>query len=190
MYGASRGSRDQVSTMVNWSLSVTDPDSVLHVLLRAFSPTDFTDGARAPLLLDTAARDPRIRLTMRPYPTDEEVVRAGLASDALLLPYLWGSHSGQLELAFDLNLLPVCSLTGHLREQYERHQGLVDEPEWFDWSQGHPNLFGEKFLSALEEAAARLDAGPRRLDPAFLDYRAHEHQEILGQYGRLYGGDR
>lgn len=189
MFGASRASRDQLSTLANWSLGITDPDSTLYVLLRAFSPADFADGGRAPLLLETAGRDPRISLTMRPYPTDEEVVNAGLASDALLLPYLWGSHSGQLELAFDLNLLPICSLTGHLREQYEQHQGLVEEPEWFDWSQGHPNLFGEKFLSALEEATARLASKPRHLDREFLDYRAQEHQAVLQQYGRVYGGD-
>ncbi|MEU0626668.1 hypothetical protein [Streptomyces sp. NPDC005989] len=190
MFGASRASRDQLSTLANWSLGITNPDSTLHVLLRAFSPADFADGGRAPLLLETARRDPRISLTMRPYPTDQEVVEAGLASDALLLPYLWGSHSGQLELAFDLNLLPVCSLTGHLTEQYEQHKGLVEEPEWFDWSQGHPNLFGEKFLTALENAAARLDSGPRRLDREFLDHRAQEHQVILRQYARVYGGDR
>lgn len=190
MFGASRASRDQLSTTGNWSLGITDPHSTLHVLLRAFSPADFADGGRAPLLLETAGRDPRIRLTMRPYPTDEEVVRAGLASDSLLLPYLWGSHSGQLELAFDLNLLPVCSLTGHLHEQYEQHKGLVEEPEWFDWSRGHPNLFGEKFLTALEKAAARLDSSPRRLDREFLDYRVQEHKAILDAYARVYGGDQ
>ena len=191
MFGASRASRDQVSAMANWSLGITDPGSSLHVLLRAFSPIDFVEiGGRAPLLLETARQDPRIRLTMRPYPTDDEVLGAGLASDVLLLPYLWGSHSGQLELAFDLNLLPVCSLTGHLPEQYDLHKGLVEEPEWFDWSQGHPNLFGEKFLTALENAAARLDSGPRRLDREFLDYRTQEHRTILQQYARMYRGDR
>lgn len=190
MFGASRASRDQLSTVANWSLGITDPHSALHVLLRAFSPADFADGGRAPLLLELAGRDPRIRLTMRPYPSDEEVVTAGLAADALLLPYLWGSHSGQLELAFDLNLLAVCSLTGHLHEQYEQHKGRVEEPEWFDWSQGHPNLFGEKFLTALEGATARLRSGIRLLDRDFLDYRAEEHRTILDAYSRVYGGDR
>ncbi|MFH9654955.1 hypothetical protein ACH4MT_29095 [Streptomyces anulatus] len=187
MFGASRASRDQLSTMANWSLGTTDPHGTLQLLLRPFSPADFTEGGRAPLLLETARRDPRIRLTMRPYPTDEEVAQAGLASDALLLPYLWGSHSGQLELAFDLNLLPVCSLTGHLPEQYERHKGMVEEPEWFDWSHGHPNLFGEKFLTALENATARLSPGPRLLDRDFLEYRAHEHRTILDDYALVYG---
>ncbi|MFI7290000.1 hypothetical protein ACIBRY_25625 [Streptomyces anulatus] len=187
MFGASRASRDQLSTMANWSLGTTDPRGTLQLLLRAFSPADFAEGGRAPLLLETARRDPRIRLTMRPYPTDEEVAQAGLASDALLLPYLWGSHSGQLELAFDLNLLPVCSRTGHLPEQYERHKGMVEEPEWFDWSHGHPNLFGEKFLTALENATARLSPGSRLLDRDFLEYRAHEHKTILDDYALVYG---
>ncbi|MFE9486492.1 hypothetical protein ACFYNF_08655 [Streptomyces sp. NPDC006641] len=187
MFGASRASRDQLSTMANWSLGTTDPRGTLHLLLRAFSPADFAEGGRAPLLLETARRDPRIRLTMRPYPTDEEVTKAGLAADALLLPYLWGSHSGQLELAFDLNLLPVCSLTGHLPEQYQQHKGMVEEPEWFDWSHGHPNLFGEKFLAALEHATARLGSGKRPLDRGFLEYRAHEHATILDDYAHVYG---
>ena len=190
MFGASRASRDQLSTMANWSLGTPDPRSTLHVLLRAFSPADFAEGGRAPLLLETARRDPRIRLSMRPYPTDEEVAQAGLASDALLLPYLWGSHSGQLELAFDLNLLPVCSLTGHLPEQYEWHNGMVEEPEWFDWSHGHPNLFGEKFLAALQRATARLGSGTRPLDRDFLEYRAHEHKTILDDYAHVYGSSQ
>ncbi|MFI5808570.1 hypothetical protein [Streptomyces sp. NPDC051561] len=190
MYGAARHSRDQISPVINWSLGTPDPGATLQLLLRAFSPADFTTESRTPLLLETARQDPRIRLTMRPYPTDDDVINAGLASDVLLLPYLWGSHSGQLELAFDLNLLPVCSRTGHLPEQHRQHQGLIPEPEWFDWSTGHPNLYGERFLTAVENATARLADTPRHLDPAFLDYRIQEHKTILTAYAQVYGGDR
>ncbi|MCB5163578.1 hypothetical protein LG634_01790 [Streptomyces bambusae] len=191
MYGASRASRDQLSPVINWSLGVTDPRSTLRLLLRAFSPVDFAPDSRIPLLLETARHDPRIRLSMRPYPSDDDVVDAGLAADVLLLPYLWGSHSGQLELAFDLNLLPVCSRTGHLPEQYRHHQGLVSEPEWFDWSTGHPNLFGERFLTAVENATARMASSTSRgLDRTFLDYRAQEHKSVIDAYAQIYGGDR
>ncbi|EST27059.1 hypothetical protein M877_17455 [Streptomyces niveus NCIMB 11891] len=190
MFGASRPSRDQLSPVINWSLGVTDPSSTLQLLLRAFSPADFTPGSPVPLLLETARHDPRIRLSMRPYPTDNEITNAGLASDILLLPYLWGSHSGQLELAFDLNLLPVCSHTGHLPEQYRQHEQLVAEPEWFDWSTGHPNLFGERFLAAVENASSRAAFVGRRLDRTFLDHRAQEHKAILAAYTEVYGGGR
>ncbi|MCX4675577.1 hypothetical protein OG413_09690 [Streptomyces sp. NBC_01433] len=190
MFGATRPSRDQLSPVINWSLGVTDPASTLQLLLRAFSPADFTPNSPVPLLLETVRHDPRIRLSMRPYPTDDEVTDAGLASDVLLLPYLWGSHSGQLELAFDLNLIPVCSRTGHLPEQYRRHEQLVAEPEWFDWSTGHPNLYGERFLAAVENARARAGSGPRRLDRTFLDHRIQEHKAILAAHAEVYGGDR
>ncbi|WP_434593161.1 hypothetical protein [Streptomyces sp. A5-4] len=190
MFGASRPSRDQLSPVVNWSLGTIDPDSSLLLLLRAFSPADFTPGSPVPLLLETARHDSRIRLSMRPYPTDDDVTDAGLASDILLLPYLWGSHSGQLELAFDLNLLPVCSRTGHLSEQYRQHEQLVAEPEWFDWTTGHPNLFGERFLAAVENARSRAGSIPRPLDRAFLDHRAQEHKAILAAYAEVYGAGR
>lgn len=196
LYGATRASRDQLAPVINWSLATTNPAHTLHLLLRAASPADFNRTVPSPLpvIADTARRDPRVRVTMRPYPTDAEVVEAALASDLLLLPYLWGSHSGQLELAFDLGLIPVCSRVGHLPEQHRLHQQhgqAIPEPEWFDWSTGHPNLFGERFLTALESATARAAATPRRLDHDFLDYRAQEHQQVLTAHRALYeGGNR
>jgi hypothetical protein len=124
---------------------------------------------------------------MRAYPTDDEVVAAGLSADALLLPYLFGSHSGQLELAFDLNLLPVCSSVGYLEDQYDVHKGFVPEPIWFDWTDGHPFLFGEKFVAALEVAHVRvrhtLGRGPSN---DFLEYRREEHAEFLAAHRAVY----
>lgn len=39
------------------------------------------------------------------------------ASDVLLLPYRWGTHSGLLELATDLGTMAIVSDVGHLAEQ-------------------------------------------------------------------------
>ncbi len=115
LYGALRPNRDHLSTIANWSLSIADPTARLNLLLRALSPADF-DRHDVPALLAIVKSDPRIQTSMRAYPSDHEVVTAGLQADALLLPYLFGSHSGQLELAFDLNLLPVCSSVGYLKD--------------------------------------------------------------------------
>lgn len=189
LFGATRPNRDQLSTVVNWSLAATNPDDRLHLLLRGLSPAHFRDPtSQVPQLLDAIRSDQRITTTMRSYPTDDEVIAAGLAADALLLPYLWGSHSGQLELAFDLNLLPICSSVGYLLEQVEQHKGLVAEPEWFDWSTGNPYLFGERFIGALERASLRSREADRKLDPQFLEYRREEHREILDSYLHVYEG--
>jgi hypothetical protein len=186
LYGALRPNRDYLSTIANWSLSITDPAARLNVLLRALSPSDF-DRHDVPALLTIMKSDKRIKAAMRAYPTDDEVATAGMNSDALLLPYLFGSHSGQLELAFDLNLLPVCSSIGYLKDQYHIHKGLVGEPVWFDWSEGHPFLFGEKFVAVLELVHTRLLNSPRR-DPSkeFLEYRRHEHERFLDAHNIIY----
>jgi hypothetical protein len=186
LYGALRPNRDHLSTIANWSLSVTDPAARLNLLLRALSPADF-DRHDVPALLAIIKSDARIEAAMRAYPSDAEVVTAGLDADALLLPYLYGSHSGQLELGFDLNLLPVCSSVGYLKDQYDVHKGLVVEPIWFDWAEGHPFLYGEKFVAALEVAHVRLRNTSRR-GPSkdFLEYRREEHRLFLGAHRAVY----
>lgn len=186
MYGALRASRDHLSTIANWSLSVTDPAARLTLLLRAISPADF-QRHDVPALLALIKSEKRIQTTMRAYPSDAEIAAAGLRADALLLPYLYGSHSGQLELAFDLNLLPVCSAVGYLKDQYRLHDGLVTEPVWFDWSDGHPFLFGEQFVAALETAHTRLRGTPRQGPSAeFLEYRRQEHARFLDAHHSVY----
>jgi len=68
-----------------------------------------------------------------------------------------------------------------------RAQGLVGEPIWFDWTEGHPFLFGEKFVAALEVAHVRLRNTSRR-GPGkdFLEYRADEHTHFLDAHHRVY----
>ncbi len=124
---------------------------------------------------------------MGSYPSDAAVVVAAIRSDALLLPYSHGSHSGQLELAFDLNMVAVCASVGHLREQALVHGSRVIEPIWFDWSDGRDFLYGERFVAALEAAARRLVAGPRRgPSKEFLDYRREEHAVFLAEHRETY----
>ena len=186
LYGALRKNRDHLSTIANWSLSITNRAARLNLLLRALSPADF-DRHDVPALLAITKSDPRIHATMRAYPSDQEIVTAGLQADALLLPYLFGSHSGQLELAFDLNLTPVCSSIGFFKDQHRIHKELVREPIWFDWAEGHPFLFGEKFVAALETAHTRLTHSPRRNpSPEFLDYRREEHRHFLAAHSEIY----
>jgi hypothetical protein len=190
LYGSIRPNRDHISTIVNWSLGLRGEDSRLRLMLRAFSPADFSDGKRQIVdLVTIASADPRIEVVMRPYPTDAEIAEAALESDALLMPYLWGSHSGQLELAFDLNMLAVCSDVGFTRDQVQLHGGRVADPIWFDWTTGLPFLFGERFFAALESARAQLaERGPQLLDRDFLEYRREEHREILASYEAVYQG--
>lgn len=190
MYGALRANRDHRSTIANWSLSIAEPVARLNLLLRPFNPADF-ERHDIPTLLTMIRSDRRITAAMRGYISDSDVLTAGLQADALLLPYLFGSHSGQLEFAFDLGLVPVCSAVGYFRDQYRMHDGLVEEPIWFEWNDSQPLLygarFGEQFVTALEKAHQLLrrcaSPGP---NPHFLEYRRHEHGLFLAAHRAIY----
>jgi hypothetical protein len=186
LYGALRPNRDYLATIANWSLSIIDPNARLNLLLRGLSPIDF-DRHNVPALLALARSDPRVQTSMRGYHSDRDVISAGLQADALIMPYLFGSHSGQLELAFDLNLVAICSSVGYVQDQYRVHKGLVSEPIWFDWGEGHPFLFGEKFVAALEVAHRRLTSTTRRgPNPDFLEYRREEYRRFLDDHAGIY----
>lgn len=47
----------------------------------------------------------------------EELTRHLIGADALLLPYLWGTHSGMVELATDLAIPVIAGDVGYLGEQ-------------------------------------------------------------------------
>ncbi|MFH8802188.1 hypothetical protein ACH4F6_21700 [Streptomyces sp. NPDC017936] len=188
LFGSLRENRDIATVLYNWRFGRAQRDTSLSVLLRAPGPVNLRqERERWDLLGRTAAADPRLRVDVLPFPSDDDVVEAALGCDALILPYLWGSHSGQLELAFDLGLTPVASAVGHLREQYRRHAGVLDEPIWFDWSDGDEYAYGARFLAALDEAAARLRAGRRpRRAREFAEHRALEHEAVLAGHEEVY----
>ena len=57
--------------------------------------------------------------------TLSELCRTLVAVDALVLPYRWGTHSGLLELAADLDVPVIAADVGYLREQ---GHGVFYEP--------------------------------------------------------------
>ncbi|WP_327110494.1 hypothetical protein OHB12_22220 [Nocardia sp. NBC_01730] len=186
MYGALRPNRDLLAAVSNWTLSEPNPNAKLDLLLRPFSPADFARHD-IPALLSVLQVDQRIRASIQSYRSDSVIAEAGLDADVLLLPYLYGSHSGQLEFAFDLNLIPMCANVGHLKQQYSIHSERVDEPVWFDWGDGRTFQYGERFVRALEEVRERLaDTRMPGPDRTFLDYRRDEHSLFLERHRAIY----
>ncbi|MER7604718.1 hypothetical protein [Nocardioides sp. NPDC127503] len=193
MYGALRPNRDYLSTLVNWALH-TGAEDRLHLLMRGLSQAHMADpGQHAMDVARTAMTCPRIEVTMRGYPSDDDIINAGRQADVLVMPYRWGTHSGQLELAFDLGLLPLSSDVGCLRDQHAAHlrSGLVEEPEWFDWTNGNPYEFGERFVASLENTRDRIGGSRTRADRrAWADYRRAEHAATLAVHAEAYQAGR
>lgn len=189
IYGSLRRNRDVELVLACWRFARRLADTTLHLLLRAPSRASLAEDAEVWRAIREHAADPRLRVDVLPFPTDDDVNEAMADADCLLLPYRWASHSGQLEHAFDLGVLPVAARTGYLPEQVSLHHGLVPEPVWFDWSDEAPFDHGARLLEAIQTAHAAIQDGWQGQNTEkFADYRHREHVEVMAAYRTLYEG--
>ncbi|MPZ81977.1 MAG: hypothetical protein GEV28_16930 [Actinophytocola sp.] len=189
LYGSLRANRDIETVLHCWRFDRQLANTTIHLLLRAPSRASLDAEAVAwRAILDHAA-DPRLLVDVRPFPTDAEVNQAVREADCLLLPYRWASHSGQLEHAYDLGALPVAARTGFLPDQVVHHRDRVNEPVWFDWSDGSTYEYGARLLTAMRKAHHEIQDGWRPHDSvSFSRYRTEEHEDIMADYREIYDG--
>lgn len=187
IYGSLRRNRDVELVLACWRFARHLAETTLHLLLRAPSRVSLAEDAEVWRAIREHAADPRLRVDVLPFPTDDEVNAAAAGADCLLLPYRWVSHSGQLEHALDLGVLPVATRAGFLPDQVALHQGLVNEPVWFDWSDRAPFEHGARLMEAMQIAHAAIQSGWQACEnEGFADHRRTEHAEILAAYHTLY----
>lgn len=187
IYGSLRPNRDVELVLACWRFARDLAETRLHLLLRAPSRASLAEDADVWRAIREHAADPRLRVDVLPFPSDDEVDVAVAGADCLLLPYRWASHSGQLEHALDLGVLPVAARTGYLPDQVALHGGLVAEPVWFDWSDGAPFEHGARLLEAMQAAHTVIQDGWQPHDAgAFADHRCREHAEVVAAYRALY----
>lgn len=191
IYGSLRRNRDVELVLACWRFARHLAETTLHLLLRAPSRINLAEDAQAWRAIREHAADPRLRVDVLPFPTDAEVHEAVAGTNCLLLPYRWASHSGQLEHALDLGVLPVATRTGYLPDQVALHHGLVTEPVWFDWSSDAPFDHGARLLEAMQSAHAAIQGGWRSHDAEkFAEHRRREHTKVVTAYRALYEGGR
>lgn len=189
IYGSLRRNRDVELVLACWRFARHLAETTMHLLLRAPSRASLADDSDVWRAIREHAADPRLRVDVLPFPTDAEVNTAMAAVDCLLLPYRWASHSGQLEHAFDLGVLPVAAQIGYLPDQVALHHSLVPEPVWFDWSDDAPFDQGARLLEAMQAAHKAIQDGWQARDvEKFADHRRCEHTDVMAAYRTLYEG--
>lgn len=187
IYGSLRRNRDVELVLACWRFAHALTDTTLHLLLRAPSRASLAEDSEVWRAVREHAADPRLRVDVRPFPTDAEVSEAVAAADCLLLPYRWASHSGQLEHALDLGVLPVAARTGYLPDQVALHHGLASEPVWFDWSDNAKFDHGARLLEAMQSAHGAIQSGWQAHDTEkFADHRRREHTDVVAAFRALY----
>jgi beta-1,4-mannosyltransferase len=101
-----------------------------------------------------------------PLPLDD-LCAALVRSDALVLPYRWGTHSGLVELAADLGVTVLAADVGHLAEQV-------------------PLVACRPGVDGLAAGIRRLLAGDLPAVPP-IEERARALETFRSGHARLYG---
>ncbi|MGV1767982.1 glycosyltransferase [Rhizobium rhizogenes] len=187
IYGSLRRNRDVSLVLHCWRFARNLKDTTLHLVLRAPSRASLADDAEVWQTIQQHSSDPRLEISVLPYPTDSEINCAMRNADCLLLPYRWSNHSGQIEHAFDFGLLPIATNVGYLPDQVKLHGSLVNEPIWVDWFPYAPYDHGAQLLDAMERAHKQIQSG--WIAPnvnSFWKHRAREHRSIVDGYHKLY----
>ena len=92
-------------------------------------------------LLETARRTPHVQVNVHEFYTDEQLWEYLRGLDLSVLAYRFGTHSGWLELCYDLGTHVLAPSVGFYHEQ---HPGVLR----FDWDRdGQPNV--EQIRDAL-----------------------------------------
>src|SRR3989344_3442519 len=88
------------------------------------------------------SNNPRVVNISLPFIESDVLTEAFLKSHAVILPYLWGTHSGQVELAKDCGCHIVSSNVGFFSEQWP-------DIETWDISDGKFEEFPKRYTNAL-----------------------------------------
>lgn len=191
LYGSFRHNRDILGFAQAWFSALKETDAQLNVLLRTSDEVLVTDPQlRVEETLTFLRSNPqRMRVLLAPSFTNEYIIRFLSLNDILAMPYLWGTHSGQLEMAFDLQLLPLITQVGFFSEQWQWIQSYVPEPNWFhcsDFSSGNIQM-QETIKEVQMRARERFSY---KSSSEWKSYRLWEHQQLIQAHYQLYSGAR
>lgn len=189
LFGSLRANRATFVTVANWLLAIDPSVARLNLLLRPLGPDDpETERSEARTVLALLQHNTEnINAVITSIPDDDALASFLTTSDVLIMPYTRGTHSGQLELAFDLGMVPLITTAGFYADQWEYARAHVQEPVWVDWADGARHLYGSRLVDAFSTAIKQVHA--RNTRPTADSFKAHrltEHNLILAAYRDLY----
>ena len=131
-------------------LGMKNKNAELRMLTRGISEIEFNANADARETIRVVRSSDNVDLRLIPFPSDNEIADFVQNSDIVLMPYKWGTHSGQLELAFDLGLPTVITDVGFYRDQYSMvPSAQVIKPIWVNWTDSNEYQYGSRLLEGI-----------------------------------------
>ncbi len=191
IHGGFRPNKRLFDAVMNFAASPVLRGTELAILTRAVSSKEYwlNDDLRAVLGIALGAEN--IDLALRPVTDDTSLARFVLGSDAVILPYAWGSHSGQIELAADLGVRVIATNVGYYAEQAALN-GLAEDGlvHWANWAGTGAFAHGAEMLAAMEQTFREPRLPIQRSRAARRAFRTEERHAILDAYAALYRQSR
>ena len=164
LLGESRKNKESYFSIKDFLDSPELSGSNLTIILKPRFASDST--------LNLTRSSSRIRLISMDEIPNKILAKTFCESHVCMLPYLWGTHSGQVELCKDCGCYPVISNVGFYREQSEQ----VFE---FDYDENMSD-FTKNFIKALVKATKMPLLTPNP------EQRKTEFISILQRHNDLY----
>lgn len=170
LVGEFRENKEFVQSITNFLLCSELKHTKLQVIFKPIEAClESNWGARKDLLaFREIIQNPRIIKISSPDIPNEVITRAFLKSHAIILPYKWGTHSGQIELAKDCGCHIVASNVGFYKEQWNRVR-------LYDVTDGKDEEFSKRFTKALIEVYRE-----KPLSPAGHERKVEFEKIVLG----------
>ena len=125
----------------------------------------------------------RIRTISLPNISNDIITKAFLASHAVILPYKWGTHSGQIELAKDCGCHIIVSDVGYYKEQWDKiHLWKVSDKNYSEF----PIRYTNALIETYREKPLKLAGEVRKIEfnKIFNDH-LNIYKNILKKKSRL-----
>lgn len=123
--------------------------------------------------LNKLSEHSRLKIVCRKSFSNDDLTRTFLSAHAVMIPYHWGTHSGQIELARDCGCRVVISNVGFYQEQWPAITTWGSQTDYCD-------NFGLPFERAIVKVAQQ-----KTLRPAG-SIRRREFTKIYNQHVALY----
>ena len=186
IHGGFRPNKSIFPAVLNFAFGLDNTNAKLEMLTRGIGNKEFFESQDVRESIRIASASDKINVHFHPFPSDQEIAEFVFASNAIILPYLWGAHSGQMELAFDLGVPVIATNVGHYDEQYNFIKGYVPEPIWIDWNDGNEYQYGSRILAAMLQAYESNFMPSLAQRSEFLNFRKSERETILDIHHNLY----
>jgi len=177
LIGNFRPNKEILDSVANFLLLTELSDTKLRLMFNPFtvySPKNVIDVTMTHFLA-LIKNNQRIDVQCFPFIEHDLITKAFLESHAIILPYKWGTHSGQIELARDCGCYVVVPNVGFYQEQWE-------QVELWDAVGSNKELHPTKYAEALITVHEKKSLNPNP------DDREKEFDSLLKRQYLIYKG--